>query len=101
WARKTSDGLVGNARKDGVNAAQAIELYLQTLENPPRGNIEQIESFIRSRNRRIVDKFDLNGLLVAENKIAAERGLESFKFSSNEEMLSIIEHNRISIDHTK
>ena len=101
WARKTSDGLVGNARKDGVNAAQAIELYLQTLENPPRGNIEQIESFIRSRNTRIVDKFDLNGLLVAENKIAAERGLESFKLASNEEMLSIIEQNRITIDNTK
>ncbi len=31
WARKTSDGLVGNARKDGVNAAQAIELYFQTI----------------------------------------------------------------------
>lgn len=100
WARKTSDGLVGNARKDGVNAAQAIDMYLQTLENPPSGNIEKIEGFIRSRNKRIVDKFDLNGLLVAENKIAAERGFESFKFASNEEMLSIIEHNRITINQT-
>ncbi len=63
--------------------------------------MEQIESFIRSRNTRIVDKFDLNGLLVAENKIAAERGLESFKLASNEEMLSIIEQNRITIDNTK
>jgi len=100
WARKASDGLVGNARKDGVNAAQAIEMYLQTLENPPRGNTEQIESFIRSRNKRIVDKFDLNGLLIAENKIAAERGLEHFKFASNEEMLSVIEHNRITINQS-
>jgi len=100
WARKASDGLVGNARKDGVNAAQAIEMYLQTLENSSSANMEQIESFIRSRNKRIVDKFDLNGLLVVENKIAAEKGLENFKFSSNEEMLSIIENNRITINQT-
>ncbi len=100
WARKTSDGLVGNARKDGVNAAQAIDMYLQTLENPPSGDIEQIESFIRTRNKRIVDKFDLNGLLLAENKIAAERGFESFKFASNEEMLNIIENHRITINQT-
>ena len=100
WARKTSDGLVGNARKDGVNAAQAIDMYLQTLENPPSGDIEQIDSFIRTRNKRIVDKFDLNGLLLAENKIAAERGFESFKFASNEEMLNIIENHRITINQT-
>lgn len=100
WARKASDGLVGNARKDGVNAAQAIEMYLQTLENSSSGNIEKIESFMRSRNKQTVDKFDLNGLLVVENKIATERGLEHFKFASNEEMLSIIEHNRITINQT-
>jgi len=101
WARKTSDGLVGNARKDGVNAVQAIEMYLQSLENSTKGNIEQIERFIRSRNKNIVDKFDLKSLLVVENKIAAERGLESFKFASNDEMLSIIENNRITINQTR
>lgn len=100
WARKASDGLVGNARKDGVNAAQAIELYLQTLENSSSGNIEEIESFIWSRNKRAVDKFDLNNLLVVENKIAAEKSLEQFKFDSNDEMLSMIEKNRISINQT-
>jgi ferredoxin--NADP+ reductase len=100
WARKASDGLVGNARKDGVNAAQAIEMYLKTLENSSSGNIEKIESFIRSRNKRTVDKYDLNVLLAVENKIAADKGLEHFKFASNEEMLSIIEHNRITIDQT-
>lgn len=100
WARKASDGLVGNARKDGVNAAQAIEMYLQTLENPPKGNIKQIETFLRSKNKRIVDKYDLNGLLIVENKIAAEKGLQNYKFASNEEMLSVIEHNRITINQT-
>ncbi|PKO09916.1 MAG: hypothetical protein CVU40_08510 [Chloroflexi bacterium HGW-Chloroflexi-2] len=100
WARKASEGLVGNARKDGVNAAQAIEMYLKTLENSSSGNIEKIESFIRSRNKRTVDKYDLNVLLAVENKITADKGLEHFKFASNEEMLSIIEHNRITIDQT-
>ncbi len=101
WARKASDGLVGNARKDGVNAAQVIEMYLETLEKPSNTSIEQIESFLRSKNKRIVDKSDLNGLLLVENKIASESGFDIYKFATNEEMMSIIENNRISINHNK
>ncbi len=100
WARKASDGLVGNARKDGVNAAQAIEMYLQTLEKPSNANNEQIQRYFRSKNIKIVDKHDLNGLLVVENKIASERGFENYKLASNAEMLSIIENNRIIINQS-
>ena len=101
WARKASDGLVGNARKDGVKAAQAIEMYLQTLEKPSNGNFGEVQSYLRSKNKRIVDKFDLNCLLEVENKIASDRGLKNFKFSSNDEMISVIENNRITITQSK
>lgn len=100
WARKTSDGLVGNARKDGVNAAQAIEMYLQTLETPSNGDIEKIQAYIRSKNHRVVDKNDLNELLITENRIAKEEGLEFFKFSTNEEMLSVINKSRETMKDT-
>jgi ferredoxin--NADP+ reductase len=101
WARKASDGLVGNARKDGVNAAQVIEMYLETLDKPPSTSIEEIQSFLSSKNKRIVDKSDLNGLLQVENKIASESGSDIYKFATNEEMMSIIENNRISMCHSK
>lgn len=101
WARKASDGLVGNARKDGVNAAQVIEMYLETLEKPSNTSIEQITSFLNNKNQRTVDKFDLNGLLQVENKIATQSGIDIFKFATNEEMMEIIENNRVSIDHSK
>lgn len=100
WARNASDGLVGNARKDGVNAALAIEMYLQTVEKNTNISDEEVYRFLRSKNKRIIDKFDLNALLVVENKIATERGLENFKFASNDEMLSIIENNRIAINQS-
>ncbi len=32
WSRKASDGLVGYARKDGINAAKAVWSYLQTKD---------------------------------------------------------------------
>jgi len=101
WARKTSDGLVGNARKDGVNASQAIDSYLKTLETSSQGDIEEIHQYIRTRNKSVVDKNDLNALLIEENKIAVEKGLENFKFPTNEEMLAVIEKSRILVKNSQ
>ncbi|MDO9087516.1 MAG: FAD-dependent oxidoreductase [Anaerolineaceae bacterium] len=98
WARKTSDGLVGNARKDGVNAVQAMQLYFETLENPSRGNIDIITSFLQNKHKKIVNKFDLSALLAEESKIATQKGIENFKFARNEDMFSVIEQNRVSIN---
>jgi ferredoxin--NADP+ reductase len=101
WARVTSDGLVGNARKDGVNAARAVNLYLQSLQAPSKASIENIQNHIQNTNGKIINKFDLNSLLIEEARIASRRNLENFKFSSNEEMLAVIAHNRLLTGQTK
>ena len=94
WARKASDGLVGNARKDGVNAAQVIESYFSTLDSSRNGDVETIQSYLQQKHSQVINKKDLNFLLMEEKKIAGEKNVESFKFSTNEEMLSIIQQNR-------
>jgi ferredoxin--NADP+ reductase len=98
WARKTSDGLVGNARKDGINAVQAMESYFQSLENPSLGNFNEIQAYFENKHHQIVNKFDLTSLVAEENKIAAQRGIENFKFGTNEDMLSVIQNNRVAIN---
>ena len=46
WARRPSTGLVGIARKDATNAAQAVLQYLQTVP-PTREPVEQQQSTLR------------------------------------------------------
>ncbi len=96
WARKASDGLVGNARKDGVNAAQVVDAYLKSLTTPFKDNGHSIHMFLTQKHSTVVSKNDLQILLAEENKIATLKGIENFKFSTNEEMLSIISHHEVS-----
>jgi ferredoxin--NADP+ reductase len=93
WSREASSGLVGVARKDGENGAEAVLQFLEDL--PPRENIyqdlEQFRSRLTQLRKRVVTKSDWQQLEAVE-RIQAERlGLEEFKFSSNEEMIEAIE----------
>jgi hypothetical protein len=67
------------------------------LENPSQGNIDTITSFLQNKHKKIVNKFDLSALLAEENKIASQKGIENFKFATNEDMFSAIEQNRVTI----
>lgn len=90
WSRQASTGLVGIARRDGVNAARAMQQYLQTLpalENLP---LDEIDAHMHQLRKPVVTAADLEKLELAEKQQAEELGLPSFKFSSNEEMLKII-----------
>lgn len=91
WARKASEGLVGVARRDGVNGAKAIEAYLKTLPPHPPSDLNALQTRLGQMNHPIVHKPDLDRLIAIENEIARERGLMEFKFSSNEEMLAAIQ----------
>ena len=86
WSRKASDGLVGYARKDGINAAKAVWQFLQTKQ-PDASTIWGVTSKIKSLSKPVVTKDDINRLGVIEIEEAQKRGLEEFKFASNEEML--------------
>ena len=95
WARKASDGLVGIARKDGVNAAQSILAYLAGKENPNEFDSMNFEQIIRESNPQYVTKEDIKILEEEERRLAVERGLLQYKFSTNTEMLSVIEHKKM------
>jgi len=88
WSRKASQGLVGVARKDGVNGAKAVLAYLETMPSVS-------ESFLGKVGRvlapKAVGKQALFKLEEVETQIASSRGLEEFKFSRNEDMLAAIE----------
>jgi ferredoxin--NADP+ reductase len=87
WSRKASDGLVGIARKDGINAAKATWQFLQT-QSGGAFDPAALQAKLKSLGKPLVTKDDVKKLEAVEAAEAQKRGLEEFKFSSNEEMLS-------------
>jgi len=86
WARKASSGLVGTARKDGINAARAVWAYLQTRP-PAEACLESVAARLKRLGKPIVTKSDIKKLEAVEAAEARKRGLEEFRFATNEEML--------------
>jgi ferredoxin--NADP+ reductase len=91
WSREASSGLVGVARKDGENGAQAVLQYLQTLS--PLRNFDLTLHEFRDRLTRlgkpIVTKEAWLRIEAAEQVQAERLGLEAFKFGTNEELLAV------------
>jgi len=87
WSRKASSGLVGYARKDGTNASKAVWQYLQQTKQPIEVSTETLLEKLRGLGKPIVMKEDIKKLEAIEISEAQKRGLEAFKFNSNEEML--------------
>jgi ferredoxin--NADP+ reductase len=92
WARLASTGLVGVARHDGENGAEAVLRYLHTL--PPLADAEELlrefEQEFERFNPLAIRKEHLLPLETTELAEAQRRGVEDFKFSTNEEMLAAI-----------
>lgn len=86
WSRKASEGLVGYARKDGTNAAKAVLQYLQTT-HPGNASAEAVAEKMKNLGKPVILKEDIKRLEAVEAEEAKKRGLEEFKFASNEEML--------------
>ena len=86
WSRKASEGLVGYARKDGTNAAKAVWQYLQTKQ-PANASAEAVAEKMKHLGKPVILKEDIKRLEAVEAEEAKKRGLEEFKFASNEEML--------------
>jgi hypothetical protein len=90
WARNPSTGLVGIARKDGVNAGTAIIGYLQRLEKIKSAPRSGLNTLLKRLDCPVVNLADLGLLTEEEAKQAEARGIEDFKFSTNEEMLDVM-----------
>lgn len=93
WSREASSGLVGVARKDGENGAQAVLQYLHTLvpSVDAEAVMEKFEKQLRRLKKMIITKEDWQLLESIEQAEAARQELEEFKYADNEEMLEAIE----------
>ncbi len=90
WSRQASTGLVGYARKDGTNGSKAVMQYLQTLQ-PVEPDLAALEKRLAGLGKPVVTAQDVRNLTEIEATEAQRRGLEYFKFGTNEEMLSKIQ----------
>jgi hypothetical protein len=84
--------LVGTARKDGQQGANALMAYLETLppEDDPQQAIRALDAHLRDNSGPVIRKGDFFKLADIEEQIANQRGLELFKFDTNEEMFEAI-----------
>jgi ferredoxin--NADP+ reductase len=90
WARRASTGLVGIARKDAINATQAVIQYLQTQSPTTVPVSERLRERLARLEHPVVDKQVLQRLEYLERERARELSLETFKFGSNREMLEVL-----------
>jgi ferredoxin--NADP+ reductase len=88
WSREASTGLVGAARKDGTNGAQAVLQYLAQLPPLAGVDLDGLHDRLRQSPRPVVSKADWARLEAVEREEAARRGLPEFKFGTNAEMLA-------------
>lgn len=95
WSRKASDGLVGKAKLDGERGIAAVNRYLEKM--PPgsaEGLPEKLNNLTRtleSRSVRYVDFTDVQKLESVEKAESQRRGVEFFKYVTDNEMLEVIE----------
>jgi ferredoxin--NADP+ reductase len=92
WARQASTGLVGYARRDGEKAAEAVLAYLHT-QSPMRdldNVVEKFEQRLEETHQHLVDKTHLAKLEEVEKTEAQKRGVEEFKFPTNDEMFTVM-----------
>lgn len=90
WSRLASSGLVGNAKKDGVNAAEAITRYLSEVSVGEGLSLTALEKKLAGIPDPVVRKSDLERLVTEEHRLAGNGPIESAKFMTNEEMLKVM-----------
>jgi len=91
WSRRASDGLVGIARHDAeVGATYAID-YAKQAADEFKVSADDIETALRVKGLRIVNKPQIEKLSKIEEIEAKSRGVAYFKFPDNDSMLRAIE----------
>jgi ferredoxin--NADP+ reductase len=93
WSREASSGLVGAARKDGTNGANAVLQYLETAPPLNPGAHKALDALADRLGRLPRPPFDKAAwqmLEKVEQAEASRRGLVEFKFDSDEEMLQAV-----------
>lgn len=88
WSRVASSGLVGVARRDAVNGAHAIFQHLQNKPGVSNQVINDYREKLLSSSNPAVTYEMITRLETEEKRIAEEKNLEEYKFSTNVEMLA-------------
>jgi len=90
WSRNASAGVVGIARRDGVQCAQAIVQYLKERGGSAPIDPDEVRATLREMGYVVVEKEMLGTLYRAEKAQAERLGLPEFKFDTNEAMLNAL-----------
>ncbi len=92
WSRLASTGLVGIARKDGINGARAVWQYLQDLpqDGPDPDALSRFQRALANLDHPVVTKDALKTLEMVEQQRGKDTGVDDFKFSSNRDMLDVM-----------
>jgi len=91
WARRASTGLVGIARKDGTQGAQAVNRYLATQPLMDELPLDKVHARVRALGKFTVDKQAVLRLHNFEQEHAKRLGVEDFKFDRVEDMITAIQ----------
>jgi ferredoxin--NADP+ reductase len=94
WARNASVGLVGVAKQDAEKGMKVVNGYLAAREGfPPKEidqKIEALTKHLKEAGISFVTKEDVEVLESVEKEEALKRNVKEFKFTSDEEMLTVI-----------
>jgi NADPH-dependent glutamate synthase beta chain and related oxidoreductases len=90
WSRNASSGMVGIARKEGNNAAKAIQAYLQAQGSLPGVDPSTVAAKLSQAGYTAVQLADLGRLEAVEKEKAQALGLSEFKFDTAAEMLQVM-----------
>ena len=90
WSREASSGLVGVARKDGENGADAVLKYLANLPGlkAPQQVLNNFHAHLERLGKPVVRQEHLWLLEQAEQAEAERRGVETFKYGDNAAMFA-------------
>ena len=99
WARKASEGLVGIAKRDGDWCAEVVNRYLSTRASGTHSGakvvLDKLVSLLKAHKSHPVD---VKGLRVLESLEKCHQGatecIGEFKYSSNQEMIRLIEQGK-------
>lgn len=95
WSRQASDGVVGRAKQDGERGMAAVNRYLEKITPGSAESLDEklaaLRQFLQSRGVRLVDYSDVQKLEAVEKRESQSRGVEFFKYFTDEEMLAAID----------
>ncbi len=88
WSRKASEGLVGHARKDGVNGAHAVIQYLASRQPGKSDCMAWLNDRLQQLPHPVVTWKNIQELEKNERRIAIEKNLLQFIYPTNDQMLA-------------